>query len=72
MKRVALYMRVSTAEQALHGYSLPAQKDALHQYAKDHNMTVVGEYVDEGISGRKSASKGPHWRECFGMWKRVR
>ena len=48
MKRVALYMRVSTEEQALHGYSLPAQKDALHQYAKDHNMTVVGEYVDEG------------------------
>ncbi|MEI3499963.1 MAG: recombinase family protein [Anaerovoracaceae bacterium] len=59
MKRVALYMRVSTEEQALHGYSLPAQKDALHQYAKDHNMTVVGEYVDEGISGRKSASKRP-------------
>ena len=59
MKRVALYMRVSTEEQALHGYSLPAQKDALHQYAKDHSMTVVGEYVDEGISGRKSASKRP-------------
>ena len=42
MKRAALYMRVSTEEQALHGYSLPAQRDALHQYVKDHDMIVAG------------------------------
>lgn len=59
MKRVALYMRVSTEEQALHGYSLPAQRDALTQYAKDRDMIVAGEYIDEGISGRKPASKRP-------------
>lgn len=59
MKRVALYARVSTEEQAMHGYSIGAQVDALRQYAKQHNYFVVGEYVDEGISARKNYKKRP-------------
>lgn len=59
MQRTALYLRVSTEEQKLHGYSLEAQADALRQYAEEHSLTVVGEYRDEGISGRKPYKKRP-------------
>jgi len=59
MKRVALYARVSTEEQAMHGYSIGAQVEALRAYAKQHNYYVIGEYVDEGISARKSYKKRP-------------
>ena len=59
MKRVALYARVSTEEQAMHGYSIGAQVDALREYSKQHNYYIVGEYVDEGISARKSYKKRP-------------
>ena len=51
--RVALYMRVSTEEQALHGLSLEAQDAALTEYAKKNNMVIVDRYVDEGITARK-------------------
>ena len=51
--RVALYGRVSTEEQALRGFSIEAQVDALKEYAKDKNMKVVDVYLDEGISGAK-------------------
>ncbi len=53
MMRAALYIRVSTEEQAMHGYSLEAQKEALTKYAKDHNLFIVDYYIDEGKSARK-------------------
>lgn len=53
MKRAALYIRVSTEEQAKHGYSLESQRDNLTAYAKEHNMLIVDYYVDEGASARK-------------------
>ena len=54
MKRVALYMRVSTDAQAKEGDSIPAQKDALRKYATDRDdMIIVDEYIDDGISGTK-------------------
>lgn len=55
--RVALYPRVSTEEQALHGYSMEAQEDELVQFAKANNMKIVGIYRDEGYSARKPALK---------------
>lgn len=51
--RVALYIRVSTEEQALHGLSLEAQDTALTEYAKKNGMVIVDRYVDEGITARK-------------------
>lgn len=51
--RVALYIRVSTEEQALHGYSLEAQEAALKQYAIEHDYKIVQIYHDEGFSARK-------------------
>lgn len=57
--RVALYGRVSTEEQALRGFSIEAQVDALKEYAKKNNMKVVDVYLDEGISGAKPPLKRP-------------
>ena len=59
MKRVAIYCRVSTDEQARHGYSIGAQLTALREYAEKHHYVIVGEYIDEGISARKSYKKRP-------------
>lgn len=54
MKRTALYVRVSTQTQVNEGDSIPAQRDALMKYIADHDdLEMVGEYIDEGISGRK-------------------
>lgn len=57
--RVALYIRVSTEEQALHGISLAAQEDSLRRHAVDHGYKIVGVYRDEGNSARKPVMKRP-------------
>ena len=57
MIKAALYIRVSTSEQALHGLSVDAQKAALTEYANRHNMHIVGIYCDEGITARKRLDK---------------
>lgn len=49
--RVILYARVSSKEQAKHGYSIRQQIDALRQHAEDSGYTVVAEVRDEGHSG---------------------
>ena len=46
-----IYTRVSTAIQ-VDGYSLDAQKDKIRKYAEFQNMEIVGEYSDEGHSGK--------------------
>lgn len=50
--RVAIYARVSTEEQAEHGYSIDAQLETLRGYCKLYNRVVAGEYVDRGVSGK--------------------
>lgn len=55
--RCAIYIRVSTWEQATHGKSLTAQKEYLESYAEGHGMTVVGVYADEGQTARKELKK---------------
>ena len=51
-KKVAIYARVSTEEQALSGYSIEAQLNTLRNYCNLYNKEVVAEYVDRGISGK--------------------
>ena len=51
MTKCYIYTRVSTAIQ-VDGYSLDAQKDKLRKYADFQNMTIAGEYSDEGKSGK--------------------
>lgn len=57
--RCALYPRVSTEEQFLHGLSMDAQKNDLIEYANRHGYEIVGIYPDEGVSARKPVSKRP-------------
>ena len=59
IRRAALYIRVSTDEQARKGYSLPAQREALEAYAKGKNLAVTGLYVDDGISAHQAYTKRP-------------
>lgn len=54
--RVAIYIRVSTEEQAKHGYSIESQKSRLIEWAKEHNYQVVDIYADEGKSARTKIS----------------
>ena len=51
MKLVALYCRVSTTEQAEHGYSIDEQVARLNDYCKAMGWTVVKTYIDAGYSG---------------------
>lgn len=57
--KVFLYERVSSEEQVKYGYSLDAQHEALVGFCKANNHVIVGEYRDEGISGRKPYTKRP-------------
>ena len=59
MQRVALYIRVSTEEQKLHGLSVEAQQKALDEWAKQEQHKVAGHYIDNGISARKKAANRP-------------
>lgn len=52
--RVAIYIRVSTQEQALEGHSIPAQEQNGREYAKRMGYEVVEIYADEGLSGKST------------------
>ena len=51
MKRIAIYIRVSTLEQAQEGYSIEEQKDRLIAYCRAHDWAIADIYVDGGYSG---------------------
>jgi DNA invertase Pin-like site-specific DNA recombinase len=51
--RCAIYIRVSTAEQRIEGWSLPAQEATLRAEAEKKGWKVVGVYADEGKTARK-------------------
>lgn len=51
-KKVAIYIRVSSLDQARDGYSLSAQERTLRKYCSDRNYSIFNLYADEGISGK--------------------
>lgn len=55
--RTAAYVRVSSDEQAKHGFSIEAQKAGLKKYAEEHGYRIVEWYIDEGKSARGKTSK---------------
>ena len=59
VKTAAAYVRVSTEEQALRGYSVTAQKEAIRKYAKENGYRIISEYVDEGVSGKNAYARRP-------------
>ena len=58
-----IYTRVSTEVQ-VDGYSLEAQKERLRREAKHRGMQVVGEYSDEGKSGKNIAGR-PEFKQMM-------
>ena len=51
MKKVAIYIRVSTQEQAIHGYSIGEQRERLIAFCKAHDWLVGEVFTDSGYSG---------------------
>lgn len=51
-KRIAIYIRVSTLDQAREGYSLEAQEKTLRKWCDDRKYEVFDLYADKGISGK--------------------
>ena len=59
-----LYIRVSTKLQVEKGESIDAQRFELTRYAENHDMRVLGEYVDAGFSG-KNVQGRPQFRQMM-------
>ena len=57
-QHVALYMRVSTEDQADRG-TIEAQRDFLRQFANLYQLPVVDEYSDDGVTGTVSLKERP-------------
>lgn len=57
ISKVAIYMRVSTEEQAQGGFSLDSQLERLRAYCMAREWTIEKEYVDPGYSGRKTHNR---------------
>src|SRR2546422_6472134 len=55
---VALYMRVSSEDQADRG-TIDAQRDFLRQFANLYQLPIADEYADDGISGTLPLDKRP-------------
>lgn len=54
LNRVAIYIRVSTDQQAKKGDSLSEQEDTLRRYVSEHdNLILHSVYIDDGFSGQK-------------------
>ena len=54
LQRVALYIRVSSDEQAERGDSIRDQKERGTKYIDEHqNMILQDTYIDDGVSGQK-------------------
>ena len=52
MLETAIYVRVSTEEQAQEGFSIRAQEQKLRDYTRLKDWLVYKVYMDEGISGK--------------------
>jgi site-specific DNA recombinase len=55
MPKAIIYVRVSSKEQKQEGYSIPAQKKLLADYAKANDFDVVKEFKDDETA--KSAGR---------------
>lgn len=61
MRKCYTYTRVSTTMQ-IDGYSLDAQKEKLKRYAEFQEMQIVGEYSDQGRSGKSIKAVNSFYR----------
>jgi DNA invertase Pin-like site-specific DNA recombinase len=65
-KRIAIYLRVSTAEQTVEN-----QRRELQAVAKRHGWNIVAVFKDEGVSGTKGRDQRPGFDQlCHGVARR--
>ncbi|MCM3068296.1 recombinase family protein [Priestia flexa] len=64
VKRVAIYARVSTTEQAEEGYSIDEQERLLSDWCTKNGYVIHQVYADRGISG-KSIQKRPALKQML-------
>ena len=50
-KKVVIYLRLSKEDGDSESMSIANQRKILHEYAKYNNLEIIGEYVDDGVSG---------------------
>lgn len=60
------YRRVSTAEQADGGYSLPKQLEYITRYAHEHRLQIVADFADD-VSGLIPIEERPEGRKADDM-----
>lgn len=65
--RAALYLRVSTAEQAAYGVSLQAQEERLRAYAAANALEVVAVVREEGVSAFKPLAERPGGQDLLAL-----
>ncbi len=49
--KVIIYLRLSKEDGDTESQSISNQRKILYEYARTHNMEIVDEYVDDGVSG---------------------
>lgn len=65
--RLVAYLRVSTIEQAEHGYGLAAQRAAIKAAVRTSGHRIVRWLADEGLSGALPAEQRPHLSEALDL-----
>ena len=68
-RKFVAYFRVSTQRQGASGLGLEAQREAVRQYLKGSEWSVVAEFV-EVESGRKTEQDRPKLREALSLCKK--
>lgn len=63
IKKIAIYTRVSTEDQAKEGFSLEDQLSRLRHHCLGQGWEIQGEYIDDGYSGRNT--KRPKYKEML-------
>jgi len=63
-EKAVSYLRVSGASQ-VDGDGLPRQRAKVAEYAKQAGVELVGEYTDEGVSGKRELEDRPGLSDLF-------
>jgi site-specific DNA recombinase len=63
--KTAIYMRVSTEEQAKDGYGLDAQESKCRAMATVKDWPVTSVFIDDGVSGTKDEAQRPALAELL-------
>ncbi|MCE0802963.1 recombinase family protein [Buttiauxella sp. S04-F03] len=69
--QVVTYRRVSTERQGRSGLGLEAQADYIAHAIHQHGWEVIGEFMDEGVSGSRSPMQRAGLRQAIELCKRT-